>query len=428
MQEIFYKVTPKDKWTFGKENSPIILDESGWKTVVEACLQLPGVVSCELLLPKLNRIRITADETFSGNISLAVDPLDLNSHRISQNQLLREKQNAQKKMYAEKIRRESVRSRNHLSWLDYQGSFHKKCNTIVINDTNIKLIEGIFVNSLPMSEEIHPGAETGVFGREETSVLGLELKWPAESPFPVIHRVEPNSAASRASHLNPISIKYGRSTITEDCTPSSGNIIERIDDRDITTEGQVIDLIVAFAMGSQPTLKISVQHETVEKQLMHFNIHRKHISEENIYYKLVEHRKFQIERDLQIKANLQLMSANAQFASDLADFYRLGYRKISDMPELSSFSKETTYYSKHFPIELNWIWAAYVSYEENGDEPTTTKCPYCRCPIDETQPKSFSKFMLKRNSHHRYLTEYTQHPDYHIDIGDLLRYFYRVIA
>ena len=52
MQEIFYKITPKDKWTFGKENSPITLDESGWKTVVEACLQLPGVVSCELLLPK----------------------------------------------------------------------------------------------------------------------------------------------------------------------------------------------------------------------------------------------------------------------------------------------------------------------------------------------------------------------------------------
>ena len=428
MQEIFYKIIPKDKWTFGKENSPITLDESGWKTVVEACLQLPGVVSCELLLPKLNRIRITADETFSGKISLAVEPLDLDSHRISQNQLLREKQNARKKMCAEKIRSESVRSRNHLSWLDNHRSFHRKCNTIAVNDTNIKLIEGIFVNSLSMSEETCPGAETGVFGREETSVLGLELKWPTESPFPVIHRVEPNSAASRASHLNPISIKYGRSTITEDCTPSSGNIIERIDDRDITTEEQVIDLIIAFAMGRQPTLKISVQHETVEKQLMHFNIHRKHISEANIYYKLVEHRKFQIERDFQIKANLQVMSANVQLASDLADFYSLGYRKISDMPTLSTFSKETTYYSKRFSIELNWIWAAYVSYEENGDEPETKKCPCCSCPKDETQQKSFSKFMLKRNSQKKYLTEYTQHPDYHIDIGDLLRYFYRVIA
>ena len=421
MRELFYNITPKNICAFSNEKSPFTLDESGWKTVVEACLQLPGVVSCELLLPKLNRIHITADETFSGEISSAVEPLDLDSHRISQNQLLREKQNARKKMYAEKIRSESVRSRNHLSWLDYHGSFHKKCNTIVINDTNIKLIEGIFVNSLPMSEASVPYADEGVFGREETSVLGLELKWPAGSRFPVIHRVEPNSAASRASHLNPISIKYGRSTITEDCTPSSGNIIERIDDKDISNldEGKVIDLIIAFAMGRQPTLKISVQHETVEKQLMHFNIHRKHISEANIYYKLVEHRKFQIERDFQIKANLQVMSANVQLACDLADFYRLGYRKISDMPALSTFSKETTYYSKRFSIELNWIWAAYVSYEENGDEPETK---------DETQQKSFSKFMLKRNSQKKYLTEYTQHPDYHIDIGDLLRYFYRVIA
>jgi hypothetical protein len=247
----------------------------------------------------------------------------------------------------------------------------------------------------------------------------------------VIHRVEPNSAASRASHLNPISIKYGNITITENsCVPCSGNIIERIDDRDITNldEGKVIDLIIAFAMGRQPTLKISVQHETVEKQLMHFNIHRKHISEANIYYKLVEHRNFQIERNLQIKANLQVMSENVQLASDLSDFYRLGYRKISDMPALSSFSKETQYYSKRFPIELNWIWEAYVSYEENGDEPETKKCPCCHGPASETQPKSFSKFMLKRNSQKKYLTEYTQHPDYHIDIGDLLRYFYRVIA
>ena len=429
MHDILYRITPKDKWTFGKENSPITLDESGWKTVVEACSQLPGVISCELMLPKLNRIRITADETFSGNISLAVEPLDLDSYRISQNQLLREKQNARKKMYAEKIRRESVRSRNHLSWLDNHRSFHKKCNTIVINDTNIKLIEGIFVNSLSMSEASVPYAEEGVFGREETSVLGLELKWPAESPFPVIHRVEPNSAASRASHLNPISIMYGNITITENNhTPSSGNIIERIDDRDISNldEGKVIDLIIAFAMGRQPTLKISVQHETVEKQLKHFNIHRKHISEENVYYKLVEHRKFQIERDLQIKANLQVMSANLQLASDLADFYRLGYRKISDMPALSTFSKETQYYSKRFPIELNWIWAAYVSYVEDDDGPETKIGP--SCPTDETEQKSFSKFMVKRNSQKKYLTEYTQHPDYHIDIGDLLRYFYSVIA
>ena len=428
MPDIFYKITPKDKWTFGKENSPITLDESGWKIVVEACLHLPGVVSCELL-PKLNRIRITADETFSGKISSAIEPLDLDSHRISQNQLLREKQNARKKMYAEKIRSESVRSRNHLSWLDNHRSFHKKSNTIVVNDTNIKLIEGIFVNSLSMSETSVPYADEGVFGREETSVLGLELKWPAESPFPVIHRVEPNSAASRASHLNPISIKYGNTTITENsCVPCSGNIIERIDDRDISTEGQVIDLIIAFAMGRQRSLKISVQHETVEKQLRHFNIHRKHISEGNVYYKLVEHRNFQIERNLQIKANLQVMSENVQLASDLSDFYRLGYRKISDMPALSTFSKETQYYSEKFPIELSWIWVAYVSYEENGDEPETKKCPCCSCPKDETQQKSFSKFILKRNSQKKYLTEYTQHPDYCIDIGDLLRYFYRVIA
>jgi hypothetical protein len=420
MPEIFYKITPKDKWTFGKENSPITLDESGWKTVVEACLQLPGVVSCELLLPKLNRIRIMVDETFPGDISSAVQPLDLNSHRITQNQLLREKQNARKKMCAEKIRSESVKSRNHLSWLDNHRSFHRKCNTIVVNDTNIKLIEGIFVNSLSMSEASVPYADEDVFWREETSILGLELKWPEESPFPVIHRVEPNSAASRASHLNPISIKYGRSTITEECTPSSGNIIERIDDRDISKmpRAQVIDLIIAFAMGREPSIKISVQHETIEKHLMHFKIHRRHISEGNIYYKLVEHRKFQIERDFQIKANLQVMSANVQLESDLADFYSVGYRKISDMPALSTFSKETNYYAKRFPIELSWIWVAYVDYEENGDGAID----------EETQQKSFSKFMLKRNSHHRYLTEYTQHPDYHIDIGDLLRYFYRVIA
>jgi hypothetical protein len=250
----------------------------------------------------------------------------------------------------------------------------------------------------------------------------LELKWPAESPFPVIHRVEPNSAASRASHLNPISIMYGNITITENNhTPSSGNVIERINDSDISNmrEAEVIDLITAFAMGRESFIKISVQHETIEKQLKHFNIHRKHISEGNAYYKLVEHRKFQIERNLRIKANLQVMSANLQLESDLADFYRLGYRKISDMPALTTFSKETQYYSKHFPIELNWIWAAYVSYEEDEDGSDTT---------DETQLKSFSKFMLRRNSQKKYLTEYTQHPDYHIDIGDLLRYFYNVIA
>jgi hypothetical protein len=112
------------------------------------------------------------------------------------------------------------------------------------------------------------------------------------------------------------------------------------------------------------------------------------------------------------------MSANVQLASDLADFYSVGYRKISDMPALSTFSKETIYYAERFPIELSWIWVAYVDYEENGDDAID----------EETQQKSFSKFMLKRNRHHKYLTEYTQHPDYHIDIGDLLRYFYNVIA
>ena len=429
--EIFYKITPKDKWTFGKENSPITLDENGWKIVTEAVSRLPGVVSCELLLPKLNRIRITADETFSGKISLAVEPLDLDSHRISQNQLLREKQNARKKMYAEKIRSESMRSRSHLSWLDQHRSRHNKCNTIVVNDTNIKLIEGLFVNSLTMSEASVPYAEEGVLGREETSILGMELKWSTESPFPVIHRVEPNSAASNASHLNPISIKYGNITMTEDsCSLGSGNIIERIDDRDISklSEVQVIDLIAAFAMSEQRTIKISVRHETMEHQLRDFKIHRKHISKENAYYKLAEHHKFQINRNFQIKANLQVMSANAQLVSDLADFYSLGCRKISDMHALSTFSKETQYYSEHLPIELNWIWVAYVDYVENGDNPETTKCPCCACPIVETQQKSFSKFMLNRNSHTKYLTEYTQHPDYHIDIGDLLRYFYRIIA
>ena len=175
MQELFFKITPKKKWTFGKENSPITLDESGRKIVLEACLQLPGVVSCEWVLPKLNRISLTADDTFSGEISLAVGPLDLDSYRISQNQLLREKQNARKKVYAEKIRKESVRSRSHLRWLDQHRSRHNKHDAIVVNDTNIKLIEGLFVNSLTMSEESRPGAEEGVLGREETSFLGLEV-------------------------------------------------------------------------------------------------------------------------------------------------------------------------------------------------------------------------------------------------------------
>jgi len=423
MQESFYyKITPKEKWTFGRENSPITLDESGWKIVVKACLQLSGVVSCELVLPKLNRLRITADETFSGKISSAVEPLDLDSHRISQNQLLREKQNSRKKMYAKKIRSESVRSRSHLSWLDQHRSRHKKYNTIVVNDTNIKLIEGLFVNSLSMSEDSRPGAEEGVLGMEETSILGIELKWSTEkSPFPVIHRVEPNSAASKASHLNPISIKYGNIIMTEDsCSLGSGNVIERIDNRDISklSELEVLDLIVAFAMNGQRTIKISVRHETMEHQLRDFEIHRKHISEGNAYYKLVEHQKFQINRDRQIKANLQVMSTNVQLLSDLAEFYSWGNRKISDMPALSTFTKETQYYSEHLPIELNWIWVAYVSYQENEDGR----------PIDETQQKSFSKFMLTRNSHTNYFTEYTQHPDYHIDIGDLLRYFYNVIC
>jgi len=414
MLEVFYKITPKEKWTCGKENSPITLDKTGWNTVVEACLQLPGVVSCELLIPKINRIRITADETFSGNISLAVEPLHLDSYRISKNQLLREKQNARKKMFAEKIRSESVRSRNHLSWLHMHCFQHKKCNTILVNDTNIKEIEGIFVNSLTMSEESVPFADEGVIGREETSVLGLVLKWTAKSPFPVIHMVEPNSATSCASHLNPLSIKYGNITITENNhTPRVGNIIERIDDMDISNlkPVEIIDLIIAFAMGRHATLKISVQHETVEKQLKHFNIHRKHISKTNVYYKLVEYRNFQFKRDLQIKANLKVMSENVQLASDLADFYRLGYREISDMPALSTFSKETQYYWKRFPIELNWIWVAYLSYVENG-----------------YGPESFSKFVLSRNSQIKYLTDYTQHPNYDIEIGDLLRYFYDVIA
>ena len=91
MREIFYKITPKNKCAFSNEYSPFTLDEGGWKTVVEACLQLPGVVSCEFLLSKINRIRIIANETFSGDISLAIEPLDLNSNLISQNQLFRER-------------------------------------------------------------------------------------------------------------------------------------------------------------------------------------------------------------------------------------------------------------------------------------------------------------------------------------------------
>ncbi len=91
MREIFYNITPKNICTFSKENSPFTLDDSGWKTVVEACLQLPGIVSCEFLPLKINRIHIIANETFSGNISLAIEPLDLNSNLISQDQLLRER-------------------------------------------------------------------------------------------------------------------------------------------------------------------------------------------------------------------------------------------------------------------------------------------------------------------------------------------------
>ena len=422
MQELFFKITPKQKWTFGKENSPITLDESGQKIVLEACLQLPGVVSCEWVLPKLNRISLTADDTFSGEISLAVGPLDLDSYRISQNQLLREKQNARKKVYAEKIRKESVRSRSHLRWLDQHRSRHNKHDAIVVNDTNIKLIEGLFVNSLTMSEESRPGAEEGVLGREETSFLGLELKWTEESPFPVIHRVEQDSAATKASHTNPISIKYGNIFMTEDsCSLCPGNIIERIDNRDLSKMSslEVIDLIVGFALYDwQKTIKLSVRHETMEHVLRDFEIRRKHISKENAYYKLVEHRKFQINRNFQIKANLQVMSANANLTTDLAEFYSMGYTKISDMPELSTFSKETEYYSKCLPIELNWIWVAYVGYREEGHGPD----------IDETGSQSFSKFIVTRNSNNNYFTDFTQHPDYHIDIGDLLRYFYNVIS
>lgn len=422
MEELFFKITPKQKWTFGKENSPITLDESGRKIVLEACLQLPGVVSCEWVLPILNRISLTADDTFSGEISLAVEPLDLDSYRISQNQLLREKLNARKKMYAEKIRKESVRSRNHLRWLDRHRSLHNKNNAIVVNDTNIKLIEGLFINSLSMSEAVCPGAEQGVLGREETSFLGLELKWTDESPFPVIHRIEQDSAATKASHINPISIKCGNIIRTEDsCSLCPGNIIERIDNRDLSEMSslEVIDLIVGFARYDwQKTIKLSVRHDTMEHVFRDFEIRRKHISKENAYYKLVEHRKFQINRNFQIKANLQVMCDNANLTTDLAEFYSMGYTKISDMPELSTFSKETEYYSKCLPIELNWIWVAYVGYREDGHGPD----------IDETESKSFSKSIVTRNSRTNYFTDFTQHPDYHIDIGDLLRYFYNVIS
>ena len=443
-------------------------DKEGWTSITEAVSKLPGIGSCQSI-PKLTRIVVNCIHNTAPNIKPALEAYDINTRLISANHLLREKHNEQRKMYAGKIRQKtSSDEQNCLNLLQrkWNKDLRQIPNTVVVNVTNIRFLIGMFVNSLPMSQEIRPFEQAeGIIWSEETSTIGIGLKWKPMRCYvnqevlryddkwreyyeldiqvrelPVIGYVYPNSPASRATlyqHVNQDIDLLGKqsreSLLDEDDDEynqdelSLGDIIVRIGNHEILelSEEQIIDLLLPFAMGSTAQIIIGVRHKTLDQPLRQFVILQENISEENIYKKMTDYGKLQKEMNDTVKGNLQLMSGNQRLMNDVKDFYNEGHLAISDYSKLKNFTNYTQTMSRSFPIEIPWLWAVYYDYKQ--EHPEITKCHYCENCDEGVQQKSFQEYMLEKNESSTYLTAFTQHANYYVDVGDLLRFFYECI-
>ena len=440
-------------------------DTEGWTSITEAVSKLPGICSCQSI-PKLTRIVVNCTHTNPPDIKPALEAYDISIRLISANQLLREKHNEQRKMYAGKIRQKtSSDEQNCLVLLqkNWNKDLRQIQNTVVVNVTNIRCLIGMFVNSLSMSQEIRPFEKAeGIIWSEETSTIGIGLKWKAMRCYvnqevlryddkwreyyeldiqvrelPVIGYIYPNSPASRATlytHVNQdVDLLHKSSTDDDEeynqDELSLGDIIVRIGNHEILelSEEQIIDLLLPFAMGSTAQIIIGVRHKTLDQPLRQFVILSEHISEENIYKKMTDYGKFQKERSDTIKSNLLLMSGNQRLMADVKDFYDEGHLDISDYSKLKNFTNYTQTMSRSFPIEIPWLWVVYSDYKQ--EHPEISTCGYCDCSEQVVQQKSFTEYMRERNESawSRYLTAFTQHSDYTVDVGDLLRFFYECI-
>ncbi len=439
-------------------------DKEGWTSITEAVSKLPGIGSCQSI-PKLTRIVVNCIHNTAPNIKPALEAYDISARLISENQLLREKHNEQRKMYAGKIRQKtSSDEQNCLDLLQrkWNKDLRQISNTVVVNVTNIRLLIGMFVNSLSMSQEIRPFEKAeGIIWSEETSTIGIGLKWKPMRCYvnqevlryddkwreyyeldiqvrelPVIGYVYPNSPASRATlytHVNQDVDLLDKSSSDDDQEYnqdelSLGDIIVRIGNHEILelSEEQIIDLLLPFAMGSIAQIIIGVRHKNLDQPLRQFVILQEHIPEENIYKKMTDFGKFQKARSNTIKSNLQLMSGNQRLMDDLKDFYNEGHLDISDYSKLKNFTDYTQSMTQSFPIEIPWLWVEYYNYKQ--EHPEISTCCYCECE-QSVQRKSFTEFIRERNESAwtTYLTAFTQHDDYTVDVGDLLRFFYECI-
>ena len=443
-------------------------DKEGWTSITEAISKLPGIGSCQSI-PKLTRIVVNGIHDVAPNIKPALEAYDISVRLISANQLLREKHNEQRKMYAGKIRQKtSSDEQNILDLLQkkWNKDLRQIQNTIVVNVTNIRFLIGMFVNSLPMSQDICPFERAEpIIWFEETSAIGIGLKWKPMRCYvnqevvryddkwreyyeldiqvrnmPVIGYVNPNSPASSATRykhvyqqdINLLDRQSEESSLEDDDKYnhdqlSVDDIIVSIGNHEILelSEEQIIDLLIPFAMGSITQIILGVRHKTLDQPLRQFVILQEHICEQNIYKKMTDYGKFQKERNDMIKGNLQLMSGNQRLMNDVKDFYNEGHLDISDYSKLKNFTNYTKTMSQSFPIEIPWLWVVYYNYKR--EHPELTRCGYCECCDQGVQQKSFEDYMREQNECSTYLTAFTQHADYYVDVGDLLRFFYECI-
>jgi hypothetical protein len=396
-------------------NNKLDKSDPKWTLIIERISNRPGVISCTAL-PEQSRVSIEAEDTIFRTYSLGIDEQELyiDAKMIPVNRLLREKQNS-RKSYVSKIVRKEMTLKSKITMLRETQDCADR-NVVFINDTNIREIISICVNSLPMSDNLTKLCSDMKTASKMVHMIGIDIDWTDPTSLPVISTIAEDSLAIEAGLRK-------------------GDPIEEINNIPIMKIGNLEELYKiitsAFENGMKPgkylrKLIFGVRRKCIingklesEKRELSLIIKKNNTLYHNLYAYVISQHNF----NTRIKCRIAEKLNDDGLVDMFSDYHYRGYDKISDMRELLKDSLR----SFDSNIAVEWLWFHFIHY--NAQCPIEYICD-CGCGMTAAPSHSSEKFKLymEKHKHDKYYTRFCQSDDFSIDILVLSRFIFNIIS
>ena len=400
-------------------NNKLDKSDPKWALIIERISNRPGVISCTAI-PKQSRVSIEAEEAIFSTYSLGIDERELyiDAKMIPANRLLREKQNSKKKDVAKIIKNEITFPAKIRMMTDTRLCTEQ--NSIVVNDTNIRELRSICVNSLPMSDNLGQICNDMKTASKMVHMIGIDIDWADPTSLPVISTIVDDSLAIEAGLRK-------------------GDPIEEINNIPIMKIGNLEELYKIITSAFEDTMKSSIKgSKTIifgvrrncfkdgkpdsEKRELNLTIRKNNTLYHNLYVYAIEQEQF----STRIAARIQDKLNDDNLLETFCDYHYRGYDKISDMRELPKYTNGSRW-SNEYNIAVEWLWFHFIKYNET--RPVEYICD-CGCGMTGVGSDTDRKFRLymEKYKDNKYYTRFCQSNDLYIDIMVLSQFVFNIVS